>query len=221
MIKLKLCGIRRDEDIEILNRLSKEKLCPDWIGFVLAQGYRRTISPEQAAELYAKLESKNSVKAVGVFINQSAEYVAASANRAGLKVCQMHGDEDERFIQRLRKLYDGEIWKAVRVRTAEDILVADKLSCDKLLLDSFSESSYGGTGKKADWELIKSVYVNKKFFLAGGINADNLNEACEKIHPYGIDISGGTETDGVKDEAKIRRILEIMRRYGKEQICCE
>lgn len=103
------------------------------------------------------------------------------------------------------------IWKAVRVKNAEDITIADKLGADLLLLDSFSANEYGGTGKTADWSIINSVDIKTPFFLAGGLNKDNICDAVRTVKPYGIDISGGIETDGFKDKEKIENIMKLIR----------
>lgn len=206
---IKLCGMRRPEDIEYVNEAK-----PNFIGFILAEGYRRTISVEQAAKLAASLQGD--IKAVGVFIDQSPEFLAEAAEMIGLYAVQLHGNEDADYISRLRKLTDAKIWKAARVRTAEDIRHADSLGADMLVLDSFSPAGNGGTGKVADWELIKSVRTNTPYLLAGGIDIDNIEQAI-KILPPGcwIDVSSGTETDGVKDPDKIKAIMNIVRKVDK------
>ena len=86
------------------------------------------------------------------------------------------------------------------------------LPVDKLLLDSFSKDSYGGTGKTADWSVIKNTIITKPFFLAGGLNADNIEQAISEVNPFGVDISGGIETDGFKDKNKINKIMTILRK---------
>lgn len=141
-VMIKLCGLRRFEDIKYVNAVK-----PDFAGFILADGYRRTVTPEFAAELVFALHPE--IKPVGVFVDQSEEFVSRSADKIGLYAVQLHGDEDRNYIERLRKLTPAKIWKAVRVRTAEDVLNADSSGADMLVLDSFSENSNGGTGKSA------------------------------------------------------------------------
>lgn len=198
---IKLCGMRRAEDISYAN-----EFLPDHIGFILSKGFRRTVDINFAAELVKKLDSR--IKKVGVFVDEDPENVKKAADMLGLDVIQLHGSEDREYIKSLN--INIPLWKAVRVRTAEDIYRAEELGCDHLLLDSFVQGSVGGSGVKGDWELIKSTKISLPFFLAGGINADNLADALSVSE--NVDISGGTETDGVKDREKIKRIMEIYRK---------
>ena len=198
---IKLCGMRRAEDISYAN-----EFLPDHIGFILSPGFRRTVDIDFAAELVKKLDSR--IKKVGVFVDEDPENVKKAADMLGLDIIQLHGNEDREYIKSLN--INIPLWKAVRVRTAEDIYRAEELGCDHLLLDSFVQGSVGGSGVKGDWELIKSTKISLPFFLAGGINADNLSDALSVSE--NVDISGGTETDGVKDREKIKRIMEIYRK---------
>ncbi len=204
---IKLCGLRRPEDIAYINEAK-----PDFAGFILAEGYRRTISPETAEMLAKQLD--HSVKAVGVFIDQPVKFVAEVAEKAGFYAVQLQGNEDAEYISELKKISDMKIWKAVRVQTAEDIHKAESCGADMLVLDSYSKGANGGTGKTADWELIRNTVISMPYLLAGGINIDNISEAM-KISPCGVDISGGTETDGVKDPAKIQAIMNLVRKVDK------
>ena len=201
-LKIKLCGMRRPEDIEYINSFP-----PDYAGFILSPGFRRSVDKETFLRLVSLL--RGSILPVGVFVDGPIESVAEFATR--LRVIQLHGAEDEAYISRLRGLIpEGcEIWKAVRVRSENDILKADRLPADKLLLDAFAENSVGGTGKTADWDLIGKTRISKPFFAAGGITSANFREAAERLSPYGIDLSGGIETNGVKDLSKIREIMQI------------
>lgn len=203
---IKLCGIRRREDVQIVN-----EFLPDYIGMILTNGFRRTVDMNTAKEL-AKLLDKR-IKKVGVFVNEPAENVRSAASRLGLDVIQLHGDEDREYIRSLS--VKCEIWKAVRVRSSEDILSAEKLGCDRLLLDSFVKNAVGGTGVTADWDIIKNTHISLPYFLAGGIGEDNMAAALE-ICPN-IDLSGSVETDGVKDREKVRRITELYRSNTKQK----
>ena len=204
-MKLKFCGIRRLEDVQLMN-----EFLPDYIGYIFAPSKRR-ISPETATELSSKLDSR--IKRVGVFVNETLENILFTAQNAKLDAVQLHGDEKESDIKSLRiALPRLEIWKAVRVRIPQDILEAQKYSCDRLLLDSFSIEASGGTGKVADLTSIKESGIKEGFFLAGGLNAENFNIILKQIslytEPYGLDISSGIEKDGFKNREKI---MEIMR----------
>lgn len=202
-MKLKLCGLRFPEDIAMVNEYS-----PDYIGFVFA-GTKRRITPEAAAELGVRLNS--GIKKVGVFVNEPPEELASAAKTAALDAVQLHGDENEEYIQAVRGLFGGEIWKAVRVRCPMDVTEAQRLSADMLLYDSFVQGEYGGSGKRADLSAILSARPEKPFFLAGGLNAQNLEEILAKIRPYGLDISSGFETDGKKDRQKLEALMNALK----------
>ena len=202
--KIKICGMRRAEDISFVNKYQ-----PDYAGFILSQGFKRTVTCEDFYTLREKL-SKD-IKAVGVFVNEPLENIVETF--AGkLDVIQLHGDENEEYIRTLKAQTNCEIWKAVRVQTTKDIEKACTLSADKLLIDSFSKDSYGGTGKRVNLEIIKNAEITKPFFLAGGLNGENVQGAINEVHPYGVDFSSSVETDGFKDEKKICEIVKKIRR---------
>ncbi|MDE6710191.1 MAG: phosphoribosylanthranilate isomerase [Oscillospiraceae bacterium] len=202
MIDLKFCGMRRVEDIEYVNECR-----PDYVGFILSQGFKRTVSIEDFLILEKKLDK--GIKKVGVFVNESPQNVLEIAEH--LDVIQLHGDENEDYIKNLRKDFSGEIWKAVRAKSPEDIEREQKKSCEKLLIDSFSEDSVGGTGKRINTEIVKSAKIEKPFFIAGGITAENIAEIVRDTKPYGVDLSSGIETDGFKDLQKMKNIMRILR----------
>lgn len=195
MTKIKICGLFRPIDIEYVN-----EAIPDYIGFVFAKS-RRQVTPDQAETMRKGLNRQ--IKAVGVFVNAPMEEVAFLLNNGTIDIAQLHGDEDEKYIKRLKTKADNPIIKAVRVESAEDVIRAQNIPADYLLLDH----GKGGTGEAFDWNLVREC--GKPFFLAGGVHADNVEEALKKLRPYAIDLSSGVETDGVKDKEKI---LEIVRR---------
>ena len=100
----------------------------------------------------------------------------------------------------------------MRVRDSGDIQKADMMQADKLLLDSFSVSQYGGTGKTADWNIIKNTTIKTPFFIAGGLNEQNILSAVSELSPFGLDISGGIETEGTKDLNKMKKITDLLER---------
>lgn len=202
-MKIKLCGIRRLEDIEYVNEFK-----PDYVGFILSEGFRRSVGLGTFCELKSYLD-KN-IKTVGVFVNEPLECILKYYAEE-LDVIQLHGDETVEYLQNLKNKVKCNVWRAVRVKSAEDIISADNMGADLLLLDSFSVKEYGGTGKTADWSIINSVNIKTPFFLAGGLNKNNLCEAVSMVKPYGIDISGGIETDGFKDREKIKNIMKLIR----------
>lgn len=204
-IKIKLCGMMKDCDIDYANEAG-----PDYVGFVFANT-RRRIDHETAQRFRQKL--KKEITAVGVFVNEDVHTVAYLLNEGIIEVAQLHGTEDEAYIIKLRELCpDCEIIKAARVNTLSDIEKAAGLPADYLLLDACSLSAPGGTGKQFNWQLIeeakKSKLLDKPWFLAGGLNAENV-EAAKKREPFGLDLSSGIETDGAKNRDKM---IEITRR---------
>ncbi len=202
MSKIKICGLRRIEDVDYVNRFR-----PDYAGFVFANSKRR-VTKEQARELRNHLVPE--IVPVGVFVNEDVKVVAELVNQGIIELAQLHGDEDEAYIRQLRKLIGNHpIIKAVRVATKGDVDSCERIPVDYLLFDSFSLQAYGGTGQGFDWSLIQQV--QKPFFLAGGIGVDNVQKAVEETRPFGVDVSSGVETDGFKDPKKIARMVRSVR----------
>lgn len=200
MTKIKICGLKRECDIDFVNEAK-----PDYIGFVFADT-KRYISPQDAVNLKKKLD-KN-IKAVGVFVNADISLVSELVNGKIIDVVQLHGDEDDEYIKKLKSQTDVPIIKAVRVKTADDIISADKSLADFLLLDKYSSESYGGTGESFDWSMIPKI--SKPYFIAGGITAENVSSAL-RYNPYAVDVSSGVETDGFKDKEKILNLVNKVR----------
>lgn len=199
MTKIKLCGLKRPCDIEWAN-----ELCPNYIGFIFAKKSKRYVPPETAAELKALL--KPEIAAVGVFVNEPFENVAQLLKSGIIDIAQLHGSEDEAYIRELRKLADKPIFKAFRVDNAEDVEKANASSADMVLLDSGN----GGTGTVFDWELLQGI--RRPYLLAGGLNTENIGSAVATLKPYGVDVSSGIETDGVKDRTKMTEFVSIIRK---------
>lgn len=202
-VKVKICGLRRAEDI-----LSVNSHRPDYAGFILTQGFRRSVTAEDFKELVSQLDK--GIKSVGVFVNEPIENVRDSF-APYLDVIQLHGNEEDGYISQLREFFKGEIWKAVRAKTAADIEAADRLSAHRLLIDSFVEGVAGGTGKTADTAVIRAAEFSKPFLLAGGIDEKNAVMLAKELRPFGLDISSSVETDGFKDDDKIRRIISLIK----------
>lgn len=200
MPKIKICGLKRLEDIYAVNEYK-----PDYIGFVFAHK-KRLVSPELAYELKQHLNS--SIKAVGVFVNAEIDFILKLVESGTIDIIQLHGDEDNAYISKLRTKTSVPIIKAIRVKSAEDILAGESIQCDYLLLDTYADNAYGGTGKAFDWSIIPKI--NKPFFLAGGLSIKNIASAAE-VNPYCLDISSGVETDGFKDKTKIAQIIKTIR----------
>ena len=207
-MKIKMCGLRRPDDIIYAN-----EYLPDYIGFVFAES-RRKVSGEEAKNLGAQLDPF--IKKVGVFVNEPVRSLITISKQAGLDIIQLHGDEGEEYIKEVKHETGKELWKAVRVRMVKDIQEAQRLPADKLLLDSFSEESYGGTGKVMDFAVLDQADIRKPYFIAGGLTVENLPEILKKAEPYGIDISSGIETEGVKDREKMLKVIQCLR-GGKDE----
>ena len=198
MTKIKLCGLSRMEDIEAVNELK-----PEYIGFVFAPKSRRYVTPETVIELKQLLSPE--IQAVGVFVNERPEKIVELLHNGVIDVVQLHGDEDEVYISRLRKLTDKPIIKAFRVETASDIDDAKRCSADYILLDSGA-----GTGTVFDWKLLQNIH--RPYFLAGGLTPDNAADAVKQLHPFAVDVSSGIETGGTKDKEKMAAFVAAVRK---------
>ena len=211
MSKLKICGLKRLQDIQYVNQYS-----PDYVGFVFAKSTRQ-VTPGQAAELKRAL--KPEIRSVGVFVNEEIDRIITLLEEGIIDFIQLHGDEDIAYVKRLQEKIgrlpvkgsrqQGKIIKAIRVSDRQDIEKSLIFPTDYLLFDTYTRGQYGGSGECFDWKLLKEV--DRPFFLAGGLQLGNIQEAVEAVHPYCLDISSGAETDGVKDEEKIRRLVETVK----------
>ncbi|MBR2796691.1 MAG: phosphoribosylanthranilate isomerase [Clostridia bacterium] len=198
MTKIKLCGLTRPRDIEWANALT-----PDFVGFVFARKSKRYISPRNAQKLREKLNQ--SINAVGVFVNEAPEAVAALLNDGTIDVAQLHGSEDEDYIKALRLLTDRPLIQAFRVDGPADLERARASSADYILLDNGA----GGTGTAFDWALLKGF--DRPCFLAGGLGPDNVARAVRDVRPFAVDVSSGIETDGAKDCQKMAAFVNAVR----------
>lgn len=201
MIKLKICGLSRMQDIDAVNAL-----LPEYIGFVFAES-RRRVEEETAEALAARTDSR--ILKTGVFVNEDPEKILRLCRNGVIDLVQLHGDENREYLLFLKEKLPNPVIKAVRVRTAAEILEADSLPCDFLLLDTYAKGQYGGSGAAFDWNVIPAL--QKPYFLAGGLYCDNVLQAVSACKPYALDISSGVETDGVKDPEKIRNIIQLIR----------
>lgn len=201
MVKVKICGIKTLQDVEFVNRQK-----PDFTGFVFYSLSKRYVSLITARSLKAKLNKK--IKSIGVFVNAPPEEIAAAAELGIINIVQLHGDETNAYIAELRKICTLPIIKAVRVREEADIKKAAFYNCEYFLFDTYSTASYGGTGRQFDTQLLKGVKINKPYFLAGGLNAGNVRSALKGLKPYAVDVSGGVESGGSKDEIKIKNFIK-------------
>jgi phosphoribosylanthranilate isomerase len=205
MVKLKICGLRRNIDIEYVNRH-----LPDYIGFIFAES-KRQVEPEQVKLLTGQLDYR--IKKVGVFVNAALDKVLHTVDLCGLDVVQIHGDESPEYIYELKsKLKGTEVWKAIRVKDADSIKTMKAYNADAFVLDAYVDGCYGGAGKTFDWSLAIEAKNYGNIVLAGGLNLKNVREATGLVHPFAVDISSGVETDGFKDEEKIKDFIYSVRR---------
>lgn len=202
MTKIKFCGLKREADIEAANALK-----PDFIGFVFAKDSRRYISPENAAVLKSRLSPE--ISAVGVFVNERPESIASLLDNGVIDLAQLHGDEDEAYISRLKELTGKPVIKAFRISSASEAVKASASSADMILLDSGT-----GSGRTFNWQLIKEIC--RPYFLAGGLDSENAGNAIRLLHPWAVDVSSGIETDGLKDIEKMAAFAAAVRKAFKE-----
>ena len=198
MVKIKICGLRRLEDVEIVNKYK-----PDYVGFVFADS-KRKVSHEIASKMKDNLSSD--IISVGVFVDAPQDEILELFNDDVIEIAQLHGMEDEDYINNLKENTNNElkIIKAIEMSGDEDLSKYDNSPADYLLLDSGK-----GSGKTFDWQLIRTD-LKKEFFLAGGINSTNVKKAIEEFDPYAIDLSSSLETNDYKDENKIKEIMEAI-----------
>ncbi|MCH5303867.1 MAG: phosphoribosylanthranilate isomerase [Ruminococcus sp.] len=207
MSKIKICGMMRSEDIEIVNELT-----PDFVGFVFSSidgRFRRQVSVSKAERMRSSL--KTSIKAVGVFVDEPIEFIERICEDDIIDVVQLHGNEKAEYILELSRTVKTPIIKAVHVKSAEQIYEAEKLPCQYLLLDTAYKDKVGGGGKKFNWDIIPDD-IKKPFFLAGGLNAENISDALKKVNPYCIDLSSSVETNGFKDREKVKEVIKKARK---------
>lgn len=219
--KVKMCGISKVETIPAVVEAK-----PDYMGLVFAPS-KRQVTVDQAKTLVEELhrgyaqkygsdtehDKNDTIKTVGVFVNETVDNLVTIANEANLDAVQLHGDEDEAFIQSLKERTNVEVWKAIQIRSAADAEAWIDSSADMLLFDAYHKDERGGTGDVFDWSCLDTF--ERPFMLAGGIDSTNVARAIRTVRPYGIDISSGIETNGVKDDEKITAFTKIVNSIGR------
>lgn len=221
--KIKMCGISKVETIPAIVDAK-----PDYMGLVFAPS-KRQVTVDQAKTLVEELHKQYAnrynrdaeqyrnqtlihqefIKTVGIFVNETLDNLVTIATEVNLDAVQLHGDEDEAFIQSLKGRTNVEVWKAVQIRSAADAEAWIDSSADMLLFDAYHKDERGGTGEVFDWSCLDEF--ERPFMLAGGIDSTNVARAIRTVRPYGIDISSGIETEGVKDDEKIKAFTNIVR----------
>jgi phosphoribosylanthranilate isomerase len=190
MTRIKFCGMVRPEDISYVNTV-----LPDYIGFVFAPGRKRTVTKEDAARLRQPLDKR--ISAVGVFVDEQQPVVLDLLEHGIIDVCQLHGNESEEYVRSIREASGRPVMRAFLIRSTQDLKRAYDSCADMILLDGGK-----GEGRTFDWKLLSGF--DRPFFLAGGLDAYNVAEAIDRLHPYGVDISSGIEKDGKKDLSLMR-----------------
>lgn len=198
MTRIKICGLRTAQDIQVVATLP----C-SYVGFVFARASRRAITFEHAKTLHKQLlcvcanKHKIAPATVGVFVNEAVDVVAHCLNSGVCDICQLHGVEDENYIARLRKLSDKPCIQAFRITSADDVAKAQQSEADYVLLDAGA-----GDGKCFNWTFAQAM-TTRPYFLAGGLNSQNVTEAITLLHPFAVDVSSGVEEQGHKSELKM------------------
>ncbi len=202
MSRIKICGLSRIEDIEYVNCAK-----PDYAGFVINfPKSHRNVPLGRLVELSHMVDKD--IKKVGVFVNQEAEEIARIAEMAELDYIQLHGNEDEAYIEYIKNITKVPVIKAFVIKEKEDVRKAKASKADYILLDSGQ-----GSGQDFDWRLLEEI--DRDFFLAGGISTENIETALRNVKPYAVDVSSGVETSGIKD---IKKIMDIVQLAHKEDI---
>lgn len=203
--KIKICGLSRAEDIGHVN-----KSLPDYCGFIIEVPFsRRSVTVSGLRELKSLLCPQ--IQAVGVFVNAPESLVIDLLNEGVIDIAQLHGQETENYISRIREKSKAPIWKAFSISDEADCLAALQSSADMVILDH----GRGGTGSAFDWDILKRTFQDKErrrpFILAGGLTAENIPHVIQTYHPWGIDLSSSVETDGKKDKDKIMAAVAAVR----------
>ncbi len=198
MTKIKMCGLTRIEDIYAVN-----ELLPDYIGFVFAKKSKRYLTPEKATELKSELDPR--IKAVGVFTDPTISELETLVSSRVTDLIQLHGNESEVFIEKVKTTFNCPVIKAFKIHTEADVRLAESSSADMILLDSGA-----GTGNVFDWNLLNNI--RRPYFLAGGLNPDNVSSAIDHLHPFCLDLSSGLETNGLKDKNKMTAFTNAVRK---------
>ena len=203
-MKVKICGLKTLEDIDYIN-----EVLPDFAGFIFAESSRR-ISFNQAAKMKSKL-NKN-IKSIGVFVNEKTENIINAAEEGIIDLIQLHGNEDNNYIKEIGNKLKLPVIKAFKADSNLKYNIENTIA-DYVLIDSCNKNQFGGTGQLFDWGLIPET--DKKIFLAGGLNADNIIRAIKEVNPYCLDINSGVEINGKKDRKKILEVMQIVKGYKK------
>ena len=196
--KIKFCGLRRDEDVKMAASLGA-----DFYGFILTDRFKRYVAPEEVARMKQFVTSG---KTVGVYVDETTDYVISTSKTAKLDMIQLHGSEDNSYIVEIKEKTGLPVIKMIKPVSEDDIITARQSAADLILLDSGA----GGTGKVFDWSLAERL--GRDYILAGGLTPDNAHEAVERLKPFAVDVSSGVETEGIKDFSKMKAFAAEVRK---------
>ena len=200
-MRIKICGLTRDEDIDIVNEAR-----PDYIGFVFAKSKRQV---SVALAQYLRFRLADSIIPVGVFVNNPINEIAALFHNGTISIAQLHGDEDESYITQLKKkclINENTLQlKVIKTIKPDNFKLKNSAGADYYLFDSGA-----GSGKSFDWSTLKLKKIDKPWFLAGGININNIEQAV-KLNPFAVDVSSGAEVKGIKNRKKILELVAAVR----------
>lgn len=203
--RIKFCGMTRGEDAELAVSLGA------WaIGLILWPGSKRAADPAVAEAIARSVRRK--VEVVGVFVNQSLDDVERLADLIGLTIVQLHGDEGPAYANEVARRTGAKVIKAQSVRLASDVVAVQAFHTDFHLLDAHREGLRGGTGETFEWSMLSRRRSDVPLILAGGLTPENVAEAIEAVHPWGVDVASGVESaPGVKDHEKMKAFAEAVR----------
>ena len=198
--ELKICGLKRLEDIIAVNRHGA-----DYAGFVFFEKSKRYVDPYKANELISLLRAD--IKPVGVFMDEPLDNVVRIARITGVELVQLHGHESEEYVEYVKRTLDRPVIKAYKASEEGALEKAANSAADYVMIDSGA-----GSGKKFDWSILKDF--KRAYFLAGGLDPESVGKAIRMLEPFAVDVSSGVETDGIKDEKKIAEFIKAVR-YGR------
>lgn len=195
--KVKICGIKTEEEVDILNHYPIQ-----YMGMIFAPS-KRQIAIEKAEQL--RRQVRKDIQVVGVFVNETAENINDIIRRCNLQVVQLHGEETVDFCSKV----DAKVWKSISVKDEYSLELIEQYApvTEYLLLDTYSETIKGGTGKTFNWQLVRDLSKKHNIALAGGLTPENIVKAIQIVHPQVIDLNSGVETDLMKDEVKIKKVF--------------
>jgi phosphoribosylanthranilate isomerase len=198
MTRVKICGITRATDARLAAELGAWAL-----GMIFWPGSPRLCAIEDAEAIGAQYRRR--LELAGVFVNATLDEVASTADRCGLTLLQLHGDEGPAYCREAARRTGCKVMKAARVRDAAQVRDLQRFHTDFHLLDAYSPRSPGGTGETFAWELARQHGGEPPVVLSGGLSPENVGEAIAAARPFAVDTASGTEAEpGRKDHAKVK-----------------